>query len=765
MASSVQVSKKQKHVNACGIIGMVGNEPVIDYLLSGLNILQNRGYDSAGIATIGANDVVIKEVAPNLGQSTFQSIKSSLKSGTPLDNASSTPSLTSLKPSMRHSSSNLELFITKHASKGSTSDSLDLLKKEVLSYTYTYMYIYIHIYMCICVYIGIAYTYDVRNTKKKKKMKAPANHAKHTCGIGHTRWATHGAKTDLNAHPHSDYKQRLALIHNGTIENCHEVKQRLLQQGIPFFTQTDTEVICNLVGTYLDANKTPEEALRCALRELEGSWGIAMICKDRPHEIYCARNGSPLVIGLDRGRNFVASEHTAFQQYTNEYIALKDGEIAVVTANGVSLDKSRLQKAEKEHIPLSPSPFPHWTIKEIMEQPEAVLRSLGYGSRLCNDHLVKLGGLEKSEDMLLSIKHLVMVGCGTSYHAALYAQRLMKYLNAFETVSVEDAAEVTVDTFPSRMLQINLTFYPFKKKKYIYIYSAGMLVISQSGETKDVLNTLNVAEMLSIPRFSVVNAVGSAIARSTGCGVYLYAGREHGVASTKAFLTQVTALGLIAGWFAQKRSQEQMKVFQDIGATSQKLSSSHGHRPPLHVVDEQRRKELVDALLRLPLYCGVTLQTRDQCAKLAQKLQHQQHMFVLGKGFAEPIAYEGALKIKEITYMHAEGYSGGALKHGPFAMIEEGTPVIMIILDDAHAKTMITNAHEIESRGGKMIYITNNADLLQGLHGDIIQIPSNGCLTALLATIPMQLLAYELSILKGINPDKPKNLAKAVTVD
>ncbi|ETO17874.1 glucosamine-fructose-6-phosphate aminotransferase [Reticulomyxa filosa] len=275
-----------------------------------------------------------------------------------------------------------------------------------------------------------------------------------------------------------------------------------------------------------------------------------------------------------------------------------------------------------------------------MEQPEAVSRTLGYGSRLSNDYRVKLGGLDKAEDMLLGIRHLVMAGCGTSYHAALYAQRMMQYLNSFETVSVEDAAEVTVDTFPS--------------------HSAGVLLISQSGETKDVLNALHTAEMLSIPRFSLVNAVGSAIARTTNCGVYMYAGREHGVASTKAFLTQVTGLGLIAGWFAQKRTQRQMGSSQDSQHTT------------LDIVDEQRRKELIEALLRLPLYCGVTLNTRDQCAKIAQKLVDKKHMFVLGKGFAEPIAYEGALKIKEITYLHAEGYSGGALKHGPFALIEEG---------------------------------------------------------------------------------------------
>ncbi len=273
------------------------------------------------------------------------------------------------------------------------------------------------------------------------------------------------------------------------------------------------------------------------------------------------------------------------------------------------------------------------------------------------------------------------------------------------------------------------------------------------------MNALNTAETIAIPRFSVVNTVGSLIARKTGLGVYVYAGREHAVASTKAFMTQVSVLSLIAGWFAQNRAEDQIEELKGLYDKIPHL------RTTLDIVDNQRRGDLVQALHRLPTYCGVTLGTHAHCKQIAQELCKAQHIFVLGKGFAESIAYEGALKIKEITYCHAEGFSGGALKHGPFALIEEGTPVIMIILDDEHAKTMVINAHEIESRGGKMVYITNNMDLLNGLTGDMIKIPSNGPLTALLAVVPLQFLAYEMSIAKGIDPDKPRNLAKAVTVD
>jgi len=335
------------------------------------------------------------------------------------------------------------------------------------------------------------------------------------------------------------------------------------------------------------------------------------------------------------------------------------------------------------------------------------------------------------------VKNLLVAACGTSLFAGMYGARLMRALKCFDTVSTVDASEVQPETLPNQ--------------------NGGMLVVSQSGETKDTHRALVHAEDVALPRFSVVNQVGSLIARTTKCGVYLNAGREHAVASTKAFTTQVVALALVAGWFAQYRHALEQVVLSTSGAAVVNAG-------PLALVS-QRRNELLEALHRLPTYCGMTLRTREKCRDVAERLKDKQHLFILGKGYGEPIAYEGALKIKEIGYIHAEGYSGGALKHGPFALLENGTPVIFLILDDQHSELMRIAAQETRARGSYNIIITDNAALANGVADDIITIPSNGPLTALLGVIPLQLIAYELSIKKGINPDKPRHLAKAVTVD
>lgn len=607
----------------CGIVGFIGKEPSVRYLMEGLRILENRGYDSAGISTVS-----------NSG----------------------------------------ELVTTKFASLGTTSDAIDRLESSL------------------------------------------DKHNGNVMGIAHTRWATHGGKTDQNAHPHQDAKNRIALVHNGVIENSSQLRKELESKGIVFRSETDTEVIAQLIGTYLDNGLRLQEALHETLKRLEGTWGLAIISKDEPTQIIAAKNGSPIVIGVGKGRMFVASEPSAFSQHTKEFIALENGEVAVVKIDGHALDLSRVEKAPDQEIATSPAPFPHWTIKEIMEQPEAISRALNYGGRILNETDVKLGGLDIKKDTLLSIKHLVIAACGTSYHAALYGARLMRELKSFDTIQVIDAAELSRENFPPE--------------------NAGLLVISQSGETKDVHRAVTNAQKENIPCFSVINAVGSLIARSTKCGIYLNAGREHAVASTKAFTTQVTALSLIAIWFSQHRDRE-----------------------------AQDRQNLIESLHRLSTNAGMTLRTQEVCAKIADKLMNAEHMFVLGKGYCEPIAREAALKIKEITYLHAEGYPGGALKHGPFALIEPGTPIILFILDDQHAQLMRTAAEEVRARGAYTIVITDRPELARGVADDIVAIPSDGHLTGLLATIPTQLIAYELAIKKGINPDKPRNLAKAVTVD
>lgn len=633
VAFSVATSAGYDFTNAseaCGIVAFVGKEPAVGFLMEGLQILQNRGYDSAGIATLTPDGKVV---------------------------------------------------CTKFASKGSTSDCIDLLNQA-----------------------------------------APAVHSGNRAGIAHTRWATHGGKTDENAHPHTDSKNRIALVHNGTIENMRELKAELEALGIHFKSQTDTEVIAQLVGVYLDQGMDVVDAFKKTLTRLHGTWGITLIHNATPDQIIAARNGSPLVVGFDDDRMFVASEVSAFSRYTRDFIALKDGEMAIVKSSGVAnMDLSRVESAHAEVIDLSPAPYPHWTIKEIKEQPEAISRTLGYGGRF-NDtgELVKLGGLDDNAHMMLDIQNLVMAACGTSLFASEYGAKLMRSLRCFDTVQPMDASEVNNDSFPT--------------------HHGGLLVVSQSGETKDTHRSVETAQGLQMPVLSVVNQVGSLIARSTSCGVYLNAGREHAVASTKAFTTQVTALALIAGWFAQNRSPPEL---------------------------QQRRTALMEAVHRLPIYTGLALKAHPSINKLASELieRNPQHMFILGKGYGEPIAREAALKIKEITYVHAEGFGGGALKHGPFALLQEGTPVILLILNDEHADKMRTAAQEVKARGAYNIVVTDKPELAEGISDFTVTIPSNGPLTALLGVVPLQLLAYEMSLAKGINPDKPKNLAKAVTVD
>lgn len=597
------------------------------FLLEGLHILQNRGYDSAGIATVTASG---------------------------------------------------ELVTSKFASRGSTSDSIDLLKEE-----------------------------------------APKVHGKDSSGIAHTRWATHGGKTDQNAHPHSDQKNRIALVHNGTIENYAELKAELQKYGVTFKSQTDSEVIAQLVGFYLDQDMAPLAAVKKTLSRLEGTWGLAIMHKDAPDQIIAARNGSPLVIGIGTDCMFVASEVSAFSRQTTQYIALKDGEVAVVRSKGHEMDLSRVEEAHKEEILMSPDPYPHWTIKEIYDQPAAIARTMGYGGRFTEAGLVKLGGLDDNKARLLGVQNLVFAACGTSLFASMYGAQLFRDLSCFNTANTIDAAEVVPESFPRSQ--------------------GGVIVVSQSGETKDTHRAAVASQDMHLPVISVVNQVGSLIARTTGCGVYLNAGREHAVASTKAFTTQVTAMALMGGWFAQNRTD----------------------------ADQAKRELLMDAVHRLPIYAGIALKSHQRCREIAARLvaKKPQHMFVLGKGYSEPIAKETALKIKEITYIHAEGFGGGALKHGPFALLEEGTPVILFIMNDRHAELMRIAAAEVHARGAFNIIITDKPELAAGVADEVLVVPSNGPLTALVATIPAQLLAYEISVAKGINPDKPKNLAKAVTVD
>jgi len=624
LSAAAVKSFEEDKTDCCGIIGVIGtsqHKDAREFLLDGLTILKNRGYDSAGIATI------------------------------PHDGGS--------------------LHVTKYASDGDKADSIDLVKDHTTSHG-------------------------------------------HTLGIAHTRWATHGGKTDENAHPHTDSSGKIALVHNGTLTNSNELRRELQAEGHKFTSETDTEVIVKLIGKYYDQGGISlKDATEKALKLCDGTWGLGIICSDTPDELVVACNGSPLVIGVANDRTFIASETSAFNRFTKNFISMKDGEIGVLHADGRTLDLTRTQVAPDQEVKLSPAPYPHWTIKECMEQPEAIARALGFGGRMSYERVL-LGGLDQNESKMQKINHMTLSACGTSLNASKYGERIMKHLGSFDSVNSIDAAETETKDFPCMS----------------NIQSTGLIVVSQSGETKDVARVVKNAMEKGVAVMSVVNAVGSLIARTTKLGVYCNAGRENAVASTKAFTTQVTVLSLIALWFREMRDRVA------------------GRSPSLETM------EMKEALMRLPIAFGMALKSRDQCKKIAEKLKDKEHCFVLGKGYAEPVAHEGALKIKEMCYLHAEGYSGGALKHGPFALIEDSngkfgaTPIIMFILDDQHAHHMRTAAEEVKARGAELIIITDKPSLARDLDDDPIIIPQNGPMTALCGVLPLQLIAYELAMLR-----------------
>jgi glutamine---fructose-6-phosphate transaminase (isomerizing) len=477
-----------------------------------------------------------------------------------------------------------ELQISKYASLNTTSDSIDRLKEN------------------------------------------SAQHVGTSIGIAHTRWATHGGRTDENAHPHNDFGNRVAVVHNGTINNSYDLKQDLISKGIKFSSETDTEVIAHLIGEQLDKGHSTKDAVARALANCDGSWGLAVVNKNNPDEIVVACNGSPMVIGIANGRTYIASETSAFSRYTKNFISLKDGEIGVVGSKSTSMDISRVEVAPDHEVLLSPHPYAHFTMKECREQPESIARAMSYGARMSDDR-IHLGGLDMNKKKMSEIHNMVLTACGTSKYASELGAKIMRDLDCFDTVSVIDSAEVRRCDIPHKQ--------------------GGVLAVSQSGETKDVVRAVKIAQEENVTVMSVVNTVGALIPRLTGLGVYLNAGREHAVASTKAFTSQVTVLTLIALWFRQMREEL---------------------NPGLHV--SAHGKEYKDALQRLPISFGMAFRLHDKCKEIAKELNSSHSLFVLGKGYGEPIAMEGALKLKEIGYIHAEGCSGGALKHGPFALIE-----------------------------------------------------------------------------------------------
>ncbi len=549
--------------------------------------------------------------------------------------------------------------------------------------------------------------------------------------IFHTRWATHGAKTNVNAHPHMDSKNRIALVHNGIIENYYDLKKELeINHGIEFRSETDTEVIVNLISVYYDQCRDEngighmEEAIMKALSRLQGTWAIVVICIDKPDNMYCARHGSPLLIGFGGGSHIiVTSEQAGFGPYVNNYICLNNGDITVLRRrNNViyfeNIENYAIRDITIQNNELTPEPFKHWTIKEINEQYDASIRAMSFGGRIVENDSVRLGGPMMHINKLKKINHLILLGCGTSLNAAMHGMSFFKDLCNFDTVSSYDGSEFLPEDVP-RSKNSNTC----------------AILLSQSGETKDVYRCIKICRDHEIFTIGVINVVDSLIAREVDCGCYLNAGREVGVASTKAFTSQVIILSMLAIFFAQ-----------------------------INGLHSSKREQYIKSLRQLPTDIKKTIILSDtKCQEIADYLIKRPDMYILGKGSMIPCASEGALKTKEIGYIHAEAYGGNSLRHGPYAIIEPGTPIIFLSPNDSNFSFMNNTVEEVTSRAAYPIIISDSSDVSRHCVHKII-VPENKIHKGIIHNIPMQLIAYHMAIKKGHNPDMPKNLSKCVSV-
>ena len=545
-------------------------------------------------------------------------------------------------------------------------------------------------------------------------------------GFGHNRWATHGGKTDENAHPHLSNSGKFSIVHNGIIENYKELKKILISKGFTFKSQTDTEVIVNLIELNYNKCNNVYESIKLTIENLKGTYGLIIQSVFEPNILYCVRNGSPLLVGQSEDKIIVTSEQSGFCGMISNYITLHNDDICIISRENVPLGVSvkTKQNYKKKNVTvleseLNPYPFIHWTLKEIYQQPEVVLNSINKGGRIKNDYEVKLGGLERYSTSLKIVNNIILLGCGTSYFAGLYGMYYFKHLCNLNTIQAFDGAEFDEYDIP----KIGVT---------------ALILISQSGETKDLHRCIEIAKNHNLLTIGIVNVVDSLIAREVDCGIYCNAGKEVGVASTKAFTSQVVCLSMTAIWFAE-----------------------------LHNINRQKRVKMICDLHNLSNDIQKTL---DECSIKIQEIVNNfksNNMFILGKGTDEFIAKEGALKVKEISYIHAEGYSSGSLKHGPFALLDENFPVIICNLDQKHSNKILNCYQEVASRNSPIIFITNNLSLFESndITCEYILVPENKSYASLLGIIPIQLFAYYHSVNKGINPDKPKNLAKVVTVE
>lgn len=631
----------------CGIIGSYCQVSGVcsSVLFNGLRYMQNRGYDSAGICSIG------------------------------LDH---------------------QVRVHKHASQDNTT-ALDLLSKDM------------------------------------------AAHEDSHFGFGHTRWATHGAKTDINSHPHRCSDDKFTLVHNGIIDNYKSLKAMLVTKGYHFASETDTEIICNLLSYLYTVSSapssSPKDRVRSVIAEaqsmMSGSWGLVIHCTEVPDALFCVRHGSPLLIGRTTNEVIIASEQAGFGNRASTYFILNAGDVCIIDTCPntkevrVTTDSNyTLNLAMRQMVRDSPAPFDHWTIREIHEQEVAAQNAISMGGRVISRSEVRLGGLDAHILDIRAASNIVLLGCGTSYHSGVIAMRYFKDLCDMNCVMLFDGAEFNEKDIPRQGTTV-------------------AIFISQSGETKDLHRCISLVQDHNILTIGVVNVVDSLIAREVDCGVYLNAGPEVAVASTKSFTSQTVVLALIAIWIAQQKGTA-------VPRRTKYIEDAHNLSRDVAVALANSMEAVDEAMLNV-------FAARTSC-------------FLLGKGHGEGAAREGALKIKEITYIHAEGYSSSALKHGPFALLDEGFPVILFCPNDEHFAKNQNALQEVISRGASVIVVHDgtanqcDGDPFEGAIAQV-RVPRNQTFQAILNMIPVQVLAYKLSVAKGINPDTPKNLAKVVTVD
>lgn len=545
-------------------------------------------------------------------------------------------------------------------------------------------------------------------------------------GMGHTRWATHGAPSDRNSHPHTSNNKRFSIIHNGIIENYATLKEELIRRGHTFESDTDTEVLIHLIEEiYKNESVELFEAVRLALKEVNGAYAIVIMDSEQPDQLIAARKGSPMVIGVGEGEYFIASDATPIIEYTNNVIYLNDNEVAQVKTDSLIIKRldnviqtPYIQELELQLEMLEKGGYDHFMLKEIYEQPRSI-RDCMRGRIYPSEGKVQLGGIKEYAEKLKNIDRIIIVACGTSWHAGLVGEYLIEEY-ARIPVEVEYASE-------------------FRYRNPIITEKDVVIAISQSGETADTMAALEMAKEKGATLFGVCNVVGASIPRITDAGVYTHAGPEIGVASTKAFTAQVTVLTLMAFYMAQQKG----------------------------TISKSKMVELLTELDQIPTKIEKVLESDNLIKEISEKFFNARNFLFLGRGSGFPVALEGALKLKEISYIHAEGYPAAEMKHGPIALIDEEMPVVFIATKNSSYEKVISNIQEVKARKGVVIAIVTAGDTeVRKMADYCIEIPdANEAFLPLLATIPLQLLSYHIALLRGCNVDQPRNLAKSVTVE